>query len=416
MKILFIHQSFPGQYIHIVEALAKQDSHTLVALSINAPDRPIPSQLKLIRYNLSRGNANDVHPLALETESKVIRAEACATAANKLKEQGFIPDLICAHPGWGESLFMRDIWPKTPILNYQEFYYSAEGSDSDFDPEFQGNNDNPWEARAKIRMKNAYLQLTLEASSWNVTPTNFQRSSFPDHWQKRMSTIHDGINTHLACPQLNPTPLQLPDGSSINPGDQLITFVNRTIEPYRGCHSFIRAIPRIQELCPNAKIVIVGKTSGISYGRVCPDGEWKDLFLDEIKGDYDPSSVIFCGSLVYDTFLKLMQLSQAHVYLTYPFVLSWSLLEAMSIGCAVIASNTAPVLEAIEHGKNGLLVDFFSPTEIAENISELLKNRGLAEKLGRAARDTVLSRYSLNECLPRHISLMQLVASGSLGN
>jgi len=412
MKILFIHQSFPGQYLHIVNALAKEGAHTLVALSIHPPDRPLPHQLKLIRYGLSRGNSADVHPFAQETESKVIRAEACATAAYKLKQEGFTPDLICAHPGWGESLFIRDIWPQAPILSYQEFYYSAEDSDSDFDPEFQ--SDAPWQANAKIRMKTAYLQLALEASSWNVTPTSFQRSSFPGHWQQRISTIHDGIRTDLACPNPQAKALNLPGGSVVKPGDPLITFVNRTLEPYRGCHTFIRAIPRIQALCPEAKILIVGKTKGVSYGRVCPDGEWKDLFLAEIEGQYDPNNLVFCGSLDYNSFLKVLQLSQAHVYLTYPFVLSWSLLEAMSIGCAVIASDTAPVREAIEHERNGLLVDFFSPTAVAESIAAVLNDRSLASKLGKAARNTVVSRYGLESCLPRHLSLMQLVASGSL--
>ena len=414
MKVLFIHQSFPGQYLHLVNALAKEGGHTLVALSIQAPDRPLPPQLHLIRYSLTRGNGADVHPLAQETESKVIRAEACAQAAHKLRQDGFIPDLICAHPGWGESLFMRDIWPNSPILSYQEFYYSAEDSDSDFDPEFQ--TETPWETKAKIRMKNAYLQLALEASNWNVTPTIFQRSSFPPHWQKRISTIHDGIRTDLACPNPNAKAMSLPDGSLILPGDPLITFVNRTLEPYRGCHTFIRAIPHIQKISPEAKIVIVGKTSGVSYGSICPDGEWRDRFLAEIEGQYDQSKVNFCGNLDYEDFLKLMQLSQAHVYLTYPFVMSWSLLEAMSIGCAVIASNTSPVQEAIVHGQNGLLVDFFSPAAVAESIGEILKDRRLAGKLGSSARETVVTRYSLKECLPLHLSLMQLVASGSIGN
>ena len=412
MKILFIHQSFPGQYLHIVNALAEQNIHTLVALSIHPPSRPLPPQLNLVQYGLSRGNGVDVHPLALETETKVIRAEACAKAAQKLKQQGFVPDLICAHPGWGESLFMHDIWPNSPILNYQEFYYAAEGTDCNFDQEIQ--QDSPWEAKAKIRMKNAYLQLALEASSWNVTPTRFQRSSFPAHWQKRISTIHDGIRTDVAFPNPNPSELSLPDGNVVYPGDQLITFVNRTLEPYRGCHTFIRAIPRIQELCPNARILIVGETKGVSYGSVCPEGEWKDRFLAEIEGKYSPDSVMFCGSLSYDKFIKALQLSQAHVYLTYPFVLSWSLLEAMSIGCAVIGSDTAPVREVIQHGNNGLLVDFFSPTAVAEAVATTLSDRSLATKLGVEARKTIVANYSIEKCLPQHIALMELVAGGSL--
>ncbi|KGG27069.1 putative glycosyltransferase [Prochlorococcus sp. MIT 0702] len=409
---MFVHQSFPGQYLHLVNALAKQSEHKIVALTINPPSDCLPPGLQLVRYSLGRGNSADVHPLAMETESKVIRGEACARAAHSLKEQGFMPDLICAHPGWGESLFLSDIWPQVPILSYQEFYYKAEGSDSDFDPEFQ--SDAPWEIRAKVRMKNAYLQLALESSTWNVTPTAFQRSSFPVQWQQKISTIHDGIRTDLAYPNKNVAPIQLSEGRQINPTDQLITFVNRTLEPYRGCHTFIRAIPRIQQLCPHAKILIVGQTSGVSYGKVCPGGEWKDQFLAEIDGQYDPDLVLFSGSMVYEKFLRVLQLSKVHVYLTYPFVLSWSLLEAMSSGCAVVASDTLPVREVIQHGVNGLLVDFFSPNDVADYVSDLIHDRALAVQLGLAARHLVLDRYSLEKCLPRHLSLLQLVGTGSL--
>ena len=395
-----------------MNALAKQRQHTLVALSIHPPNRPLPTNLTLVRYGLNRGNSQDIHSLAQETESKVIRGEACARAAYKLKQEGFIPDLICAHPGWGESLFMQDIWPNAAILSYQEFYYSSENSDSDFDAEFQ--KQSTWEDKAKVRMKNAYLQLTLESSSWNVTPTAFQRNSFPNHWKNRISTIHDGVNTYLACPNPNPEAINIPKYGIIKQGDPLITFVNRTLEPYRGCHTFIRAIPKIQLMCPEAIILIVGKTKGVSYGRNCPKGEWKDYFLTEIEGKYNPKQVVFCGDLSYDLFLKVLQLSQAHVYLTYPFVLSWSLLEAMSTGCSVIASNTAPLQDVIRHEYNGLLVDFFSPEDLAENIALILKNPSLATQLGREARKTILESYSLDSCLPRHLSLIDLVASGSM--
>ena len=286
MRILFVHQSFPGQYRHVVRALASQ-GHQLVGLGIQPLTEPIPEGVTYLRYGLTRGTGEDVHPWAAETETKVIRAEACARAAHQLREQGFTPDLICAHPGWGEALFLRDIWPDSPLLSYQEFYYNARGFDYDFDPELQGPLE--WEACAKLRMKNANSLLMLEASSWNVTPTAFQRSSFPVHVHERISVIHDGIDTELASSDQPLSPVQLTDGSILAPGDRIITFVNRRIEPYRGCLTFIRSIPLIQKHCPEAKIVVVGGREGVAYGKEPPTSTWLDLSLAQIKGQYDAS-------------------------------------------------------------------------------------------------------------------------------
>ncbi|WP_028953436.1 glycosyltransferase family 4 protein [Synechococcus sp. CC9616] len=415
MRILFIHQNFPGQYLHIVQRLAQHGNHQLVALGINQLDksRPISDSLNYFQYRLDRGNTKGVHPLVMETETKMIRAEGCARAAEQLKLKGFTPDVILAHPGWGEPMFLKTIWPDSPLLCYQEFFYKEHGFDSNFDAEFQ--EDRSWGAQAKLIMKNAYLHLTLEQSDWNVSPTHFQASSFPPFWRQRISVIHDGVDTERAKPNTSPDPLTLPDGTVLEAGQPIVTFVNRRLEPYRGCHTFIRAIPLLQEQCPEARIVIVGETKGVSYGAACEEGEWGDRFLAEIDGRYDPSKVHFTGTLPYASFIPLLQLSACHVYLTYPFVMSWSLLEAMACGCAVVGSDTAPVREAIRHGENGLLVDFFSSGDLATAVAELLRDRERARVFGEAARETVQRTYELNACVSRHLALINLVASGSIG-
>ena len=414
MRILFVHQNFPGQYLHIVQRLARQGGHQLVALGINPldPERRLPEALNYFRYSLSQGNTQGVHRWVMEMETKAIRGEGCARVADELKAKGFTPDLICAHPGWGEALFLKAVWPDTPLLCYQEFFYNPNGFDSNFDPEFEQTS--TWQDDARLMMKNAYLHLTLNQADWNLSPTHFQASSFPEQWQRRISVIHDGIDTQKASPNPAAAPLTLPDGTVLEQGQPIVTFVNRRLEPYRGCHTFLRALPALQEQCPEARIVIVGETKGVSYGTACPEGEWKDRFLAEIAGRYDPSRVHFTGSLPYSQFIPLLQLSSCHVYLTYPFVMSWSLLEAMACGCAVVGSATAPVQEVIGHEENGLLVNFFSPGDLAAAVVELLRNRERAAAFGAAARRTVQRRYDLDVCLQRQLALMDLVASGSI--
>ncbi|MDA7433315.1 glycosyltransferase [Synechococcus sp. AH-601-N10] len=414
MKILFVHQGFPGQYCHVLRALASQRCHQLVGMGLAPPSAQLPKTVTYVQYSLERANTPGLHDWMLDLDSKFIRAEACAKAAAQLRDQGFQPELICAHPGWGEALFLRDVWPKARLLCYQEFYYHARGVDLDFDPELQG--DPSWEDCARLRLKNANPLLMLDAADWNVTPTAFQRSTFPKEFQPRITAIHDGIDTELVCQDLQVAPLQLPDGTTLSAGEPTVTFVNRRIEPYRGCHTFLRAVPEIFRRHPRARVVVVGATEGVSYGKAAPGDSWRDVFFKEIEGEFDPARLHFTGPLPYNAFLQLLKLSACHVYLTYPFVLSWSLLEAMSSGCAVVGSATAPVQEVITHGQEGLLVDFFSPAALADSVDTLLCDRVLARELGQRARDVVVKRFSLQACVPRQLALMQLVASGALSH
>ena len=260
-------------------------------------------------------------------------------------------------------------------------------------------------------MKASFMQLVLETSSWNITPTAFQRSSFPQRWQQQISCLHDGIDTVLTAPSANSKPLTLPNGRVISKDTPLVTFVNRIIEPYRGCHTFIRSIPTLQSAQPEAEIIIVG-TSGMVI--TLEDSTWKDHFLTEINGNYNQNKVHFVGKLNHSDYLSVLQNSWVHVYLTIPFVLSWSRLETMSCGCTVVGFSTAPVQEVIHHNKNGLLTNFFDPKALAQTVCGLLEDRSLSKRLSKMARATIEQKYSLKKCLPRQLALMELVANGVL--
>lgn len=402
MNILFVHQSFPGQYRNVIRHLSRFN-HRIVGLGINPLAEKLPANVQYHRYQPYRSNCVGIDPWLLDVDTKLIRGQSCANAAFSLKSQGFQPDIICAHPGWGEALFLKDIWPSAPLLSYQEFFYNPFGYDYDFDPEHQQNTD--WTFSAKLRLKNCNPLLMLDHSDWNITPTNFQKSCFPSCYSDRFSVIHDGIDTVSCSPDRPIKSLSFPT-VDLGPQDQIVTFVNRHIEPYRGCHTFIRSIPFILDSNPNVHIVVVGEEYGVSYGQAAPDNSWKQIYLSEIKDSYDINRLHFVGSLPYPKFLDLLRLSSCHVYLTYPFVLSWSLLEAMSFATPIVASKTPPVMEVIEHERNGLLVDFFSPVSLSDAVTRVLRDNELSSQLSRNSRSTVMDKYSLDKCVPLHVDLI----------
>lgn len=405
MKILLVHQNFPGQFKHLVPALLANPQNEVVAFTMN-PCAEI-SGLKIVRYEASKGTAKDVHPWVAETETKVIRGDAAFKAGLKLKSEGFEPDLILAHPGWGESLFLKEVWPHSKLIIYSEFHYAAEGTDVGFDPEFPPKDVGDC---CRVRLKNVNNLLHFDIADAGVSPTEWQKSTFPEPFRSRIEVIHDGIDTNAIKP--NPGVwLQLGD-LRLSRNDEIITFVNRNMEPYRGYHIFMRALPEILAKRPNARVLIVGG-DGVSYGAKAPEGTtWKQIFLDEVKDRLDLSRVHFLGTIDYKYFIPLLQLSTVHVYLTYPFVLSWSLLEAMACGCAIVASDTAPLREAILQEETGLLVDFFQPDALSSAVVRLLQNPDLRQSLGERAREFAVKHYDLRTvCLPKMLELIERVGA-----
>jgi glycosyltransferase involved in cell wall biosynthesis len=408
--ILFIHQNFPGQFRHLAYALAIV-GHDVHALAITGQALP---KVKLHSYRPARGSSSSIHPLASEFETKVIRGEACANAMLRLKSNGLTPDLVIAHPGWGEALFVKDVWKDVRLLSFLEFYYAADGTDVGFDPEFSKHG---LLEDARLRVKNANNLLALEASDFGLSPTNWQKLSHPKWMHDRINVIFDGVDCDVLKPD-NSARLTLKKESGesflISKNGENITFVNRNLEPYRGYHIFMRALPRILASRPNARVLIVGG-DGVSYGAKAPEGKtWKQIFLDEVKSDIDLNRVHFLGNIQYPLFIQLLQLSSCHVYLTYPFVLSWSCIEALASGCIVIGSKTGPVIEAIEHNVNGILVDFFDYSSLADHVIDVLKDQDQFTSIRHNARTSARERYDLRSvCLPKQLKMIESILSGS---
>jgi glycosyltransferase involved in cell wall biosynthesis len=403
---LFIHPNFPGQFLHVANHLVREGGHEVIGVgeydNVRQQAQKVPS-VKLLGYKMPRRASKETHHYLRGTEENALRAQAVLRLCSALKRQGFMPDVIAAHTGWGDTLFLREIFPHARMAGYFEYYYRSHGADIGFDPEFPMSLDNLLE----VRMKNATALLAWEDCNVAWTPTAWQASLFPVDLRPRLQILHEGIDTSIAKPNPQAT-ATLPNGLKLQAGDEILTLVNRNMEPYRGFHVFMRALPEIQRRRPNAITLITGTDSGPAYGNRNANGDsWKTILLREAGDNLDMSRIHFLGKLPFEMHLRVLQLSRAHVYLTYPYFVSWSMLEAMSCGCTVIGSNTPPVTEFIEDGKTGLLVDFFDTRGLAERTVEALSNPKKFQHLGANARRLIVEKYDLTGvCLPKLIELI----------
>lgn len=385
MNLLIIHQNFPGQFRHVALAALSRAGVAVTAIGrITAPGLP---GIKLFRYRPVREVPDCTHPFLRRYKEAVIDGQQVRRMLLRFKQDGYCPDVILAHPGWGETLFVKDVYPDVPLIHLCEYYYHPKGTDVDFDPEFPSTPNT----FSSLRLLNSMHLLNLEQCDIGIAPTHWQRSLFPRAYHSKVHVIHEGVP--LQIPEDVPvSSVQLESGYVLEAGKSIVTYVARNLEPYRGFHSFMRSIPYIQAECPHAQIVIVGGDE-VSYGRL-PKGfeSWRSKMVAEL--DLDLSRIHFAGRLPYKKYRAILKISKAHVYLTYPFVLSWSLLEAMASGCVVIGSNTAPVEEVVVDGVNGLLVDFFDAEAIAGEVCRVLQNAGDFSFMRRNAKSTA-SRFDL---------------------
>ncbi|SCY91092.1 glycosyltransferase [Paracoccus tibetensis] len=402
MRILFVHQNFPGQFPHLAPALAAR-GHEVLALTDERNGRASP--VPVVRYKSPVPPAvNGLLGRAYAEHAE--RALVAARGARALRDRhGFAPDLIIGHPGWGETLLLTEIWPEAKLLLYAELMYRTRGQDVGFDPEVSAGTD---EGRFLTVARSAHLVQAMVQADAAIAPTHYQAGSFPAELQGKITVIHDGIDTDRVAPDAAAR-LTLPDGRVLTAADEVLSYVSRSLEPYRGFHVFMRALPAVLAARPEAQVVIVGG-DGVSYGGPPREGgSWKAKMLAELPG-LDLSRVHFLGRVPYDDYLSLLQIARVHCYLTYPFVLSWSLTEAMAAGTYIVASDSEPVRELVTDGVNGRLVPFFDRDALAAALVRGLEGNAEAARLKAAARQTILDGYALKDCLQRQIAWVERVA------
>lgn len=397
MNVLILHQNFPGQFRHIARRLAAAGHGVLGLGAAGAPGLP---GIKSLGYKISNRPAPSNRYLGT-VQNGALNGEVVAKLLLKLKAQGYTPDVILAHPGWGEALFVKDVHPQARLVSLFEFYYHAHGADVGFEP----GSHVDINLAAVQTTRNLLHLMNLERCDAGVSPTKWQRSLHPRAYQPKISVIHEGIDTALMCPD-PAARFALPDGRVLTKDDTVLAYVARHLEPYRGFHVFMRALPEIQRRNPGAVTVIAGG-DGVSYGRK-PEGaaNWREKLLAELGDTLDLSRIVFTGQLPYADYRSLLRVSTAHAYLTYPFVLSWSALEAMACGCLLVASNTPPVTEVMRHGENALLFDFFDQEALATRLTDALSRPADYAPLRLAAREAVVQGYGVEQGTAAYMALL----------
>ena len=380
MRYLFVHQNFPGQYLHFIRHLVDDPANEVVFLG-----EPNPNAIEGVRrvmYNQPKPEQDSVHPMARDFDLAARRAEIAAGMASNLKRLGFTPDIIIGHHGWGEMLNLQDVWPEVPILGYFEFYYRTNGQDVTYDPEFPIDTDR----FARIRAMNVVNLLAIAMEQHGQTPTQWQLTRYPEWARGNMRLIREGAHLGTCKPEPAARKRAFSIGDfHVKAGEKLVTYVARNLEPYRGFHTMMRALPHLMAARPDLKVVMVGGDD-VSYGARLASGTWREHFQKNLAGTYDESRLCLPGQIPYDKYMEMLKRSDVHVYLTYPFVASWSLREALACGCAVVGSDVESVSEFISHDSNGLLVPGLDSRKLAETVLNLCEDDKLNRRLRAGAR------------------------------
>lgn len=407
MNILFLHPNMPGQYRHLARILGASGQHRIYFITKHKSAQ-IPGVTR-VTYAMPEHTHPPSHPYLGNAETAIRQGQTVWRVARQVQvEKQFTPDVIVCHPGWGDALFMKDLFPHARMLSFCEFFYRAHGADVGFE---RGESTAP-DDEARVRIKNTINLLNLEMMDWGITPTVWQWSVHPEPFRSRISVLHDGVDVDTCRP--NPAArITLSNGLSFGYGDELITYIARNFEPYRGFHTFMHAAERILKARPNAHIIAIG-SDDVSYGkRASDDGRtYRQILNAQVNLPAD--RIHFPGPLPYAQLIQVLQVSAAHLYLTYPFVLSWSMLESMACGVAMVASRTQPVQEIIRDGENALLADFHSPDDVAEKMIRLLEAKDQNAAMRQAARDTIVRRFALKDVMPLQVRLVEEIGRGEI--
>ena len=404
MKILFAHRVYPGQFSNLVKFLAQDSRHMIGFLAHQLHEQPL-ANVRVAPYKPKRSAHETTHPCLMSSENAVLFGQAAYLAAEQLKLEGFEPDVVFGHSGWGPTLYLQDLFPKATFLGYFEWFYRAHGSSHGFHP----NIPLTAEFEQQIRTKNVPILLDLSVANAGVSPTHWQRQQFPAEYRPKIEVIHDGVDTQYFSPLMHD--LYLPRlGLDLRGKKQIVTYVATGMEPMRGFPEFMKIVSWLQRRFPQCEVVIVGEDR-TEYSNPLASGKtYRQLMLELYP--YDLSRLHFTGRLSLEEYRQVLQASTVHVYLTFPFILSWSALEAMSCGCLVVGSATPPVQEVIQNEANGLLADFFDIRGLAERVAAVLDNPARFAPLRANARETVLKQYDSRLMLQRQWQFVRQQVEG----
>jgi glycosyltransferase involved in cell wall biosynthesis len=405
VHVLFVHKNFPAQFGHIGHRLATERGWRASFVSERSPGRT--GAIDRIMYRSDGGATERTHYCARSFENGVWHAAGVYDALKPFADD-LRPDLIVGHSGFGSTLFLKELWPDVPVINYFEYFYRSRGSDLYFRP------DQPVAERDRLRSRarNAMILLDLEYCDAGYSPTEWQRSLLPTAYRDKIRVLHDGIDTDFW--QRRDVELGQVGDLDLGESTRVVTYVSRGLESMRGFDIFMKVAKRVCDARPDVVFLVVAEDR-VAYGgdaRRTGGKSFKEWVLDQ--DDYDLDRIRFVGRVPPSTLVDVLSVSDLHIYLTVPFVLSWSLLDAMACECVVLASDTAPVAEVVEHERTGLTAGFFDIDGLTELALRVLDDPRGHRRLGRAARELVLERYSLDVALPRITSFYESVATRQL--